>query len=73
MRRFREKQVAERWNISPRTLQQWRWQGRGPRYMKVGAAVVYGEEDLEAYERENLHRNTGASLMSSGEGAVDER
>ena len=28
--------LAERWNISPRTLERWRWVGQGPRYIKIG-------------------------------------
>jgi len=27
-----QKELAERWRMSPRTLEQWRWQGRGPRF-----------------------------------------
>jgi hypothetical protein len=58
MHNLRQKQLAERWQISPRTLEQWRWQGRGPKYLKIGAIVVYRLEDVEAFEAEHLHLNT---------------
>jgi hypothetical protein len=32
--------LVERWGVSPRTLERWRWLGFGPRYMKIGGRVV---------------------------------
>jgi hypothetical protein len=43
-------EVAQRWRISPRTLERWRWLNLGPRYLKIGGRVVYRIEDVEAYE-----------------------
>ncbi len=45
-----EKQLADRWNISPRTLQRWRAHRRGPAYRRIGR-ITYLIEDVEAYER----------------------
>jgi hypothetical protein len=42
--------LARRWNISPRTLERWRWLGIGPRYLKIGGHVVYRSEDILAFE-----------------------
>jgi len=50
-------------NISPRTLERWRWTGEGPRYMKVGGRVVYRLEDVEGYEDSQL-RNSTAEISS---------
>jgi predicted DNA-binding transcriptional regulator AlpA len=33
----------------PRTLDQWRYQGRGPTYIKVGGSVRYAFADVEAW------------------------
>ncbi|WP_114393545.1 helix-turn-helix transcriptional regulator [Oleisolibacter albus] len=44
--------LARRWRISPRTLERWRWLGRGPKYLKIGGRVVYRLEDIEAFEAE---------------------
>jgi hypothetical protein len=62
---LRQKQLADRWLMSPRTLEQWRWQGKGPKYLKIGATVVYRLEDIEAFEAENLHLNTTASVSTT--------
>ncbi len=58
MRHLDQKHLAERWVISPRTLEQWRWQGRGPRYLKIGGRVVYRLADIEAFESARVHINT---------------
>ena len=49
-------QLAKRWDISPRTLERWRWKGEGPPYLKLGCRVVYRLEDVEKFESDNLHR-----------------
>ncbi|MGP9537009.1 helix-turn-helix domain-containing protein [Brachybacterium sp. AOP43-C2-M15] len=46
--------LSERWGIPAPTLAGWRYQGKGPRYMKLGGAVRYRLEDVEAFENENL-------------------
>jgi hypothetical protein len=50
--------VAERWSVSPRTLERWRWTGQGPRFLKIGGRVVYRIEDIEAYEAGQLRTST---------------
>jgi hypothetical protein len=47
-------ELASRWNISPRTLERWRWLKLGPPYLKLGGRVAYRLEDIEAYEVERL-------------------
>jgi hypothetical protein len=58
MQHLDQRTLAERWLISPRTLEQWRWQGRGPRYLKIGGRVVYRLSDVEIFEAASLHANT---------------
>src|SRR4051812_48851697 len=58
MQALDQKDLAKRWLISPRTLEQWRWQGRGPRYLKIGGRVIYPLAEVEAFEAANLHMNT---------------
>lgn len=53
--------LARRWNISPRTLERWRWLGRGPAYLKVGGRVLYRLEEVEAYEAASLKTTTPPS------------
>ena len=57
-------QLSERWanRINPRTLANWRTQGVGPKYMKLGGAIVYRIDDVEAWE----NRNTVSSTSQYG-------
>ena len=32
---IKENELATRWGVSPKTLQCWRSEGRGPRYLKL--------------------------------------
>lgn len=68
MQNLDQKSLAKRWLISPRTLEQWRWQGRGPRYLKIGGRVIYPLPEVEAYEAAHLHANTIVPL----DGPIDE-
>jgi predicted site-specific integrase-resolvase len=53
--------LADRWNISHRTLERWRWTGEGPPYIKLGGRVVYRLEDIERFESEQLRAGTDTS------------
>jgi len=44
-----EHDVARITNMSIATIRRWRLFGRGPRYIKIGAAVRYKLEDLSAW------------------------
>jgi hypothetical protein len=55
-----QRELAERLNISPRTLERWRWLGEGPRFLKIGGRVVYRLQDIERYEAEQLRDSTTA-------------
>lgn len=66
MTNLTQTQLAERWNKSPRTLEQWRWRGVGPRYLKIGARVIYPLDEVEAYESAHLHQNTSGPLAGEG-------
>ena len=44
-----EKEVAGHLNVSLASLRRWRLEGRGPRFVKVGALVRYRPEDLEQW------------------------
>ena len=52
VRHLTQVELAQRWRISPRTLERWRWLGQGPRYLTIGGRVVYRLEDVEAFEDE---------------------
>lgn len=55
---FNERDLAERWGVSPKTLQRWRSEGTGPRYLKLSKRVVYPIDEIEAYEHDALYAST---------------
>jgi transcriptional regulator with XRE-family HTH domain len=62
--RFTVAQAAAKLGVSQATLANWRTQGKGPVYMRIGRTVFYFEEDLEAYFQEErkkvyAHQKTG--------------
>ncbi len=50
VRHLTQLDLARRWRVSPRTLERWRSLCQGPAYLKLGAAVAYRLEDVEAFE-----------------------
>jgi predicted DNA-binding transcriptional regulator AlpA len=46
-----QKQVAQRWALSERTLERWRCTGEGPVHIKLGCSVRYRMADIEAFEQ----------------------
>jgi excisionase family DNA binding protein len=53
-------QAAEYLGLSRKTLENWRHVGGGPNYRKLGGAVRYSTEDLNAYIDSAIRRNTTA-------------
>lgn len=58
-RHLNQTELSARWNLSPRTLERWRWLGEGPRYLKLGGRVLYRVEDVEQFESTNAVGTTG--------------
>jgi hypothetical protein len=58
MAKLTQDQLAARWHMSPRTLEQWRWLGKGPRFLKIGARVLYDEDVIEDFEQAQVCQNT---------------
>lgn len=56
LKHLNQEQLARRWNISPRTLERWRWLRQGPPFLRIGGRVVYRLQDIEAYEAAQLHQ-----------------
>ncbi|MEM6603459.1 MAG: helix-turn-helix domain-containing protein [Pseudomonadota bacterium] len=50
--------LSRRWGIAPRTLEQWRWKGEGPPFLKIGHRVRYRLSDIETYEQNHLLKST---------------
>ncbi len=67
---LKEKEAARALgDLSVKTLQRWRWAGRGPRFIKVGAAVRYDAADLLAF----IEAGRRASTSDRGPGNASGR
>jgi predicted DNA-binding transcriptional regulator AlpA len=76
-----ESELAKHWGVSPKTLQRWRSEGRGPRYLKLSKRVVYPMVEIRAFESNALYASTSerasdvttrssASLLTAKEAAA---
>jgi len=52
------KEAAKFLNIKPATLDQHRWRGTGPRFVKIGRCVRYRMADLDAFLTEQTFSST---------------
>jgi hypothetical protein len=59
VKHLNQAELSARWNLSPRTLERWRWLGEGPRYLKLGGRVLYCVEDVEQFESTNAVGTSG--------------
>jgi len=51
------RELASRWKISPRTLENQRGKGQGPQFFKIGGKVLYDIDYIEEYEKDKLVSN----------------
>ncbi|WP_446808502.1 helix-turn-helix transcriptional regulator [Methylomonas sp. 2BW1-5-20] len=49
-----QKQLAARWSISDASLERWRCDGIGPKFLKIQGHVRYRLADIEEYEESCL-------------------
>ena len=62
-----ETQLADRWQKSPKTLQNARVSGTGVAFVKIGHAVRYRLGDILAYENSNLRGSTSDEVGDEDE------
>jgi predicted site-specific integrase-resolvase len=48
-----DEQLAERWQCSRKTIQRWRSEGVGPKFLKINNRVRYKLTDVETFEEHN--------------------
>jgi hypothetical protein len=61
-----EHRVAGILNVAVKTLQAWRGRGGGPRFVRLGRAVRYRPEDVEAFIAAGTRCSTSDSGRSEG-------
>lgn len=52
------KQAAEFLQVKETTLEQWRWNGKGPRFIKLGRCVRYRRTDIETFVEGRTYTST---------------
>lgn len=53
------KELAARWRRSPRTLERWRAEGRGPAWVTLCGRVLYLRQSVLGFERAALRSGGG--------------
>ena len=48
-----ESELADRWRLNIKTLQRWRYSGRGPDFVKIGVRVIYPLPAAEAFKSQH--------------------
>lgn len=55
---LRTTEAAAYLNLQPATLEQWRWNGKGPSFIKLGRSVRYRQSDLDAFLEARVFTST---------------
>lgn len=63
---FNQRQLAARWDISEATLERWRSEGIGPKFLKLCGRVLYRQVDIDAFEESCLATSTKSLAASVG-------
>lgn len=61
-----ETQLAEHWQVSKKLIQKMRYNGSGPRFVKIGHLVRYARNEIIKFEQSNLRNNTTKTNIQSG-------
>lgn len=53
-----DEDLARRWKVELVTICQWRWNGKGPRFFKMGRQAFYRPEDVRSFEEQKTQKNS---------------
>ena len=53
-----QRQLASRWDLSEATLERWRTEGIGHKFLKLQGRVLYRLMDIEKFEDDSLRSST---------------
>lgn len=57
-RLLKEDEAADCLGVVQKTLQAWRAQGKGPKFLKIGRSIRYSEDSLIEFMSTSEHRST---------------
>lgn len=55
---LKTRQAAEFLQVKETTMEQWRWNGKGPKFCKINRSVIYRRSDLEAFVNARVFSST---------------
>jgi len=55
---FKPDIVSQMLCVSAATLRKWRWEGKGPKFVKIGRKVVYRQSDIDEYIQSQIRSST---------------
>ena len=58
--------LARRWQVSVKKLENDRWRGGGVPFVRIGSAIRYRLSDILAFEESSLFRSTSAPKSPGG-------
>jgi predicted DNA-binding transcriptional regulator AlpA len=61
-RHLTQRELADRWNKSEATIERYRSDGVGPKYLKIGGKVMYRLEDIEQFELDCLYESPNSRI-----------
>ena len=53
--------VANMLCLCEATLRKWRWEGKGPQFVKIGRKVAYRESDVSNFIQSQIRKSTSDS------------
>jgi predicted site-specific integrase-resolvase len=59
-------ETAEVFGVAPNTLEKWRVEGRGPKFIHIGRRVRYRATDITTYLAESTRTSTSAKPHAVG-------
>ncbi len=63
-------QTAKLLGVSMKTLDRWRWEGKGPRFVKIGHGIRYRPHDLQSYIASRVFNSTSGYSAERKEAAA---
>lgn len=62
---FTPDEAAMYMGMKPKTLADWRSEGKGPRFLKIGGRIKYRRQDLDDYMEARVCKSTAQARLTS--------
>ena len=62
---YSPEQVCTLLHVAEATLRKWRWEGKGPQFVKIGRKVAYQPDDIDNYIQTQIRTSTSDTGVNS--------